>query len=73
MKKLNFKKISVVALNDAQIGMIRGGHVDEAGADVAEEAADAIAGTRKVSCCSCCKGTKCKTKKSSYSDEVLGE
>lgn len=65
MKKLNFKKISVMALNEAEISMVKGG---------AECHADAAAGTRKVACCSCCKATKCNTKKSSLTEDAgLGD
>lgn len=66
MKKLNFKKISVVALNESQISMIKGGQTDET--DPATD--DMLAKTRKVACCSCCKGTKCNTKKSSATDDL---
>lgn len=64
MKKFNFKKISVVALNESQISMIKGG----AEADVPVDESEA-AKTRKVACCSCCKGTSCNTKKNSYAED----
>ena len=49
MKNLNFKKVSVIALNNSEINTVKGG-------------ADAGRRTRKA-CCSCCKGTKCNSKK----------
>lgn len=54
-----------MALNDSQISMIRGG----ADTDVPEDEADAAARTRKIACCSCCKATKCNTKKNGLVDD----